>query len=269
VTNLLISIAVLVLTFGSGFIGLLLQRLLPEHHTSERSRDMIGAVVGLVTLMLALVLGTVVGFTYAAFSTQKSELETLATRYLQLDHALAQYGPETNAARARMKDTLSRSYDLFFVGGNADPEKLTVVAAEADVWVMDEFLTSLNPTTPGQKDELATANVNAAQIEQTRLQMSLQLAANPVPYSLLIVVVMWSSLLFCGFGVLSRTNPTTLAALALGAFAVASAIYLILDLSQPYSGLFRVPTAGLVQTIEALDNCVPRCQRAGDRGPRD
>ena len=152
-TNLLISIAVLVLTFGSGFIGLLLQRILPEHHTSERSRDMIGAVVGLVTLMLALVLGTVVGFTYAAFSTQKSELETLATRYLQLDHALAQYGPETHAARARMKDTLIRSYDLFFVGGNADPEKLTVVAAEADVWVMDEFLTSLNPTTPPQKEE--------------------------------------------------------------------------------------------------------------------
>ena len=82
-------------------------------------------------------------------------------------------------------------------------------------------------------------------------------------------MVVWSSLLFCGFGVLSRTNPTTLAALALGAFAVASAIYLILDLSEPYSGLFRVPTAGLVQTIEALVNCVPRCQRAGDRGPRD
>jgi hypothetical protein len=74
---------------------------------------------------------------------------------------------------------------------------------------------------------------------------------------------------FCGFGVLSRTNPTTLAALALGAFAVASGIYLILDLSAPYSGLFRVPTAGLEQTIKALDNCAPRCERAGDRGTRD
>jgi hypothetical protein len=99
--------------------------------------------------------------------------------------------------------------------------------------------------------------------------MSLQLAASPVPYSLLIVVVVWSSLLFCGFGVLSRTNPTTLAALALGAFAVASGIYLILDLSQPYSGLFRVPTSGLEQTIKALDNCAPRCERSGDRRVRD
>lgn len=268
-TTVLISIGVLVLTFASGIVGLLLQRLLPEPHTSDRSRDMIGAVVGLVTLMLALVLGTIIGFTYGAFATQKSEIETLAARYLQLDHALARYGPETQVARARLKDTLTRSYALFFAGGDTDPEKLTVVSAEADVWAMDEFLSSLNPTTPAQKEQLATASINASQIEQTRLLMSLQLAASPVPYSLLIVVVVWSSLLFCGFGVLSRTNPTTLAALALGAFAVASGIYLILDLSQPYSGLFRVPTSGLEQTIKALDNCAPRCERSGDRRVRD
>jgi hypothetical protein len=269
VTAGLVSIAVLVLTFASGIIGLFLQRLLPEQHTSDRSRDMTGAVVGLVTLMLALVLGTIIGFTYGAFATQKSEIETLAARYLQLDHALGRYGPETQPARARMKDTLARSYALFFAGADADPGKLTVAAAGADVWAMDEYLASLNPTTPAQKEQIAAAGSNAAQIEQTRLLMSLQLAASPVPYSLLIVVVVWSSLLFCGFGVLSRANPTTLAALALGAFAVASGIYLILDLSQPYSGLFRVPTAGLQQTIDALDNCAPRCERASDRLTRD
>jgi uncharacterized BrkB/YihY/UPF0761 family membrane protein len=77
--------------------------------------------------------------------------------------------------------------------------------------------------------------------------------ASPISWPLLIVVVSWSFLLFCGFGVLSRVNPTTIVALALGAFAVASAISLILDLSQPYSGLFRVPAAALEQTIEAMD----------------
>jgi hypothetical protein len=59
--------------------------------------------------------------------------------------------------------------------------------------------------------------------------------------------------LFCGFGVLSATNPTTMAVLALGAISVASAMFLILDLSQPYSGLFRVPASALQETIEAID----------------
>jgi hypothetical protein len=240
-TTVLISLAVMVLTFVSGIVGLLLQRLLPEPHTSDRSRDMIDAVVGLVTLMLALVLGTIIGFTYGAFTVQKTEIETLSARYLQLDHALARYGPETQAARAHLKDTLTRSYDLFFAGGDADPNKLTVVASEADVWAVDDYLASLDPKTPAQKEQLATASSNASQIEQTRLLMSLQLAAGPVPYSLMIVVVVWSSLLFCGFGVLSRINPTTLVVLALGAFAVASGIYLILDLSAPYTACSACP----------------------------
>ena len=58
---------------------------------------------------------------------------------------------------------------------------------------------------------------------------------------------------FCGFGMLSRINPTTLAAMALGACSVASAIFLILELSQPYTSLLRISPAGLEQVIVDLD----------------
>jgi hypothetical protein len=60
-------------------------------------------------------------------------------------------------------------------------------------------------------------------------------------------------LLFAGFGLLSCINGTTVAALAFGAFAVASAVFLILELSRPFTGLFRIPPAALEQTISALD----------------
>ena len=39
---------------------------------------------------------------------------------------------------------------------------------------------------------------------------------------------------------------------ALGAASVASAIYLILEFSQPYLGLFRIPHEGIDQVIAAL-----------------
>jgi hypothetical protein len=44
-----------------------------------------------------------------------------------------------------------------------------------------------------------------------------------------------------------------LAALALGAGSMASAMHLILDSSEPYSGLFRVSPASIEQTIQAID----------------
>jgi heme A synthase len=74
-TSISIAVAVMIVTFGSGLVGLYLQRRLPEHHMSGGSKDMILAVIGLITLLLALVLGTLVGNTYAFFAMQKSELE--------------------------------------------------------------------------------------------------------------------------------------------------------------------------------------------------
>lgn len=247
-----IAVAVAVLTFSCGLAGLYLHTLLPDQHSVEKSREMIGSVIGLVTLLLALVLGTIVGTTYAFSSNQQSELQTLAAHALLLDNALARYGPETKSARDRVKDALVRSDELFWKGGDADPQKLTVAAAMAGLRPFDDFLASLDPKTPTQTKALSAAGANFEQVEKTRLMMSLQLA-NPFSRPLLIVVVAWSLFLFCGFGLISQFNATTVAALAFGAFAVASAIFLILELSQPYTGLVRTSPAALEQTIDAID----------------
>jgi hypothetical protein len=44
----------------------------------------------------------------------------------------------------------------------------------------------------------------------------------------------------------------SIAAGVVGAIAVASAIYLILDLSDPYSGLFRISSAPLEQVLAVM-----------------
>jgi hypothetical protein len=76
--------------------------------------------------------------------------------------------------------------------------------------------------------------------------------ASPVSWPLLIIVVSWAMLLFCGFGVLSRLNSTNVVALAFGAFAVCSAVFLILELNEPFTGLFRIPGASVEQTLRAV-----------------
>ena len=69
--------------------------------------------------------------------------------------------------------------------------------------------------------------------------------ANPFPEHLLIVVVFWACLLFLGDGLVATPNAVTVAAHFLGAIAVASAVFLILELSHPYSGVIRLSPAPL------------------------
>jgi hypothetical protein len=114
------------------------------------------------------------------------------------------------------------------------------------------YLESLNPSTDKRKRALAAAMQTIDSIGQSRLQMSFALE-NPVSYPLIYVVIAWATGLFCGFGLMSRGNPMSVVALAFGAFAIASAVYVILDLSSPYSGIFRASPAPLEQVLAYMD----------------
>ncbi len=251
-TAVWVAIAVTLVTFAGGVLGLYLQGLLPDQHSAEKSRDMIGSVMGLVTLLLALVLGTIVGSAYFFSSTQQSELQALSAQAIQLDEALAEFGPEAKPLRDAWKKNLDKNLKLFWGGGEVDPAELHVSKAMASIGALKSAIHSLDAKTLEQKDAVAAANTHLGQIEQTRLLMSLQLA-NPFSRPLLIVVILWSFFLFCGFGLLSRLNATTIGALAFGAIAVGSAIFLIRELSQPYTGIFRISPAALQETVDSID----------------
>ena len=53
-------------------------------------------------------------------------------------------------------------------------------------------------------------------------------------------------------GLLGTFNILSVGVEALGSIAVASAIYMILEFSQPYSGLFRISPVGVDNLIAAL-----------------
>jgi hypothetical protein len=234
--------------FASGLLGLLLQRLLPKHHTSDRSRDMISSVVGTTTLLLALVLGLLIWTAYGVYTAQKAGLEALVSEALQFDQALMEYGPEGSIGRAILKKQATGDRRQFWegnvrVGSLPYSEALANVSTSlANMRERDAFLDALQPTTELQKRLLASARELTTSIGQTRLAMPLRMDS-PVPWPLLAIVISWSLLLFCGAGLLSQINATTLTSMAFGAFSVASAIFLILELNEPYTGLFHVSPA--------------------------
>ena len=248
--DITIGLGVGVLTFLCGFIGMLLQKRLPEAHMSSGARDMIGAVMGLIALLLALVLGTLVGSAYGFYATQKANVEVLAARSIQLDMALRQYGPEAEPMRAGLKAALGQAYKAIWID-HLDPRGYDINELAGSFIKWNFGAAMMQPKTPDQIAAMPTINASIGVIEQTRLLMSLQLAS-PISWPLLGVVVSWAMLLFAGYGVLARLNGTAVMAAFIGAFAVGSAVLLILQLNQPFSGLFRMPGASMEQALHVV-----------------
>ena len=112
------------LTVG-GAIGLELQRALPESYTTGGPKDMTGAVVGLMTLLLALVLGLLIWTAYGVFSTQKASVQTLAITDLKLDGALQDYGPEAAEGHRILREGIKNT--IAQIWGDSDADDETVI----------------------------------------------------------------------------------------------------------------------------------------------
>ncbi len=234
---------------GGGVVGLVLQRLLPERYTADKARDMIGGVVGQLTLLLVLVNGLLIWTAYGVYSTQQTELQTIAARSLEFDLEMRHFGPEADKGRDLLRRDLDWALDQFW-----GDDRSSAAAYDASYNVMSDmnvFFDSLDAKTPAQQNLLAAARANYAFIGEQRLLMSLQ-AATPVAWPLVYAVTFWSCLMFGAMGLLSKLSPTSLAMLVLGSASIGLAIFLILEFSTPYTGSIRVSPEPLEQAIVQL-----------------
>jgi len=254
--SLTISAIVLAVVFGGGALGLELQHFLPESYTTGGAKDMTGAVVGLVTLLLALVLGLLIWTAYGVYSAQKLSIQTLAVGGLKFDIALKEYGPEAADGRKMLRASLERTIaQIWQAGYDGDFIVKNYGFALANMEERENYLSSLQPSTDRQKVAKAAAEQASLAIGQTRMQMALAMV-DPISYPLIGLVVAWAAFLFCGYGLMSKRHPMSYMAIGFGALAVMSAIAAIDDFSDPYFGIFQVSPAPIVDVLKAVDATV-------------
>jgi hypothetical protein len=235
-----------------GLAGFWVQALLPAQSLSD-GKGMIGSIVGLVTLLLALVLGLLVWTSYGVYTNQFNESQSLGPILLQLDYLLERYGPDAREGRQLLHELVHRARELFWGAGGSD----SLYAQSRDnLHRVTEFFAALAPQNEEQRAIVAAARPFYIQIIQTTLLMARQIA-NPVPITLEIVVVGWAALLFFCYGVLNTLNAVSGFALVLGSVAVSSAMFIILEFSQPYTGLLRISPVGIDTLIRALGASKP------------
>ena len=240
-------------SFVSALAGFGAHWMLPAAYVVE-SKGMVGSVVGLVASLLSLVLSLLIRTSHGLCTAQQSQLQTIASSIIRLDFVLKAYGPAAEPGRGLLREHVKRIRARLW--SNLDERRFIYHAVyhtdvPEDVHRMIAFFVSLRPANDEQRQYLASARDILGTIVETQVTMIRSLV-NRVPFLLLAVVLGWSCVLFFGYGLLSAIDALTTVLAALGAICVASAVLLILELSDPYSGLFRMPRVGFDGLIQVL-----------------
>ena len=130
------------LILAGALIGDALQWLLPNDHLAN-ARGAVGMVQGLVTLLLALVLGLLIWTSYGVYAQQLSETQTLGSQMLQLDLALERYGPGAQRGRELLCEELIATRNRFWDHGDGAAAGMSYAELRAELKSLDAFFASL------------------------------------------------------------------------------------------------------------------------------
>jgi hypothetical protein len=236
-------------TFGGALLGMFLRPLLPENHLSPESKSIVNLGAGIIGTMAALVLGLLVASAKGSYDTQSNELTDMSSKIVLLDRVLAHYGPETKDVRDLLRTAVNRM--LTQVWQEEEPQHSQTAPTAAGGEIVYDKLQQLSPKDENQRSLKAQALAMAMTLGQTRWLMFEQRGSS-ISKPLLIIIIFWFTINFVSFGLFAPRNGTVMATLCLCALAVSGAIFLILEMYEPFTGLIRIPSAPLHNALAQL-----------------
>ena len=109
----------------------------------------------------------------------------------------------------------------------------------------------LVPQNPVQASLQARALQLGTDVSQTRLILFTQ-PADSISRPFMTALVLWLSFIFGSFAVSAPPNRTIVTVLFVCVFSASAAIFLILELGQPFDGLMQIPNIGLRDALAPL-----------------
>jgi hypothetical protein len=223
--------------------------MLPQEHLSADSRDVIKLAIGLVATMSALVLGLLVSSAKGSYDTERSEVIQMAAKVAFLDRVLTVYGPEATEARVRFHDAVKEVVQQMWPEEARRPAQLAPSGQAGNaVYGVVQALSPHDDAQRKLKEQAISVGIDIGQLRSLLAARSVPSISTPM----LMVLVLWLAIIFLGFSTLAPPNVTAIFALVVSAVAVSGAIFLILELDQPFGGVIRISSEPMVNALSQI-----------------
>ena len=249
--SVVIAVLIFVCVLGGALAGLAIRGRLPANHQDEQTRDTVKLVMGLVATIAALVLSLLIASAHSSYDRRESEVQELGVHIVQLDQVLAHYGPEADDSRAQLRRIVEAQLLRFWPNDIGDPAAMLAPPDRGLGEKLYDKVAGLAPKSDAQRSAQDRALQLVTTMRDTR-RLLYEQAGGALSWPFFVVLVFWLVALFVGFGLLAPRNATVVTAFTVGALTVAGAIFLILEMNRPYSGLMQISSAPIRNALAEI-----------------
>jgi hypothetical protein len=187
--SLVVTAIVFACLFSGALLGMALRSILPEHHLSQSSTDVIKLATGLMATLAALVLSLLISSANTSHNTIEGEYRSVLATIELLDRYLADYGPEAVQARGLLRHAVIRGFQVTWPQEDFGPPEPPTAGGRAGVEALQGSLLHLSPTTDVQKWLQSQTLQLLGGLAQVRLLLNDQEIGVAVPTPLLVVLI--------------------------------------------------------------------------------
>jgi hypothetical protein len=222
------SFVVFVLVFAGAPLGMALRRALPEEHFGTDAKDTVRLAIGLIVTMTGLVLGMLV---------------------VTLDNLLTLYGPEAKQTRIEVRRFVEEAIDRIWPKKKSEEFQLRPKSNEGDIYAELQKLVPKNDIQVAAKAQITSLIID---LKRTYWLMFLESEQTSMSFPLLVVVVSWLIAIFISFGAFAPSNSTVMVTLLICAMAVSAAIFIIMEMYSPFSGMLKISPVAVRDALHQM-----------------
>jgi hypothetical protein len=203
--------------------------------------------------MAAIVLGLLVASAKGSYDTKHDEVQSAAAKFIVLDRTLRLYGPETQSARALLRDRVQSLASMRWVkkervSSDAHSAPAPTTYGYEQLWLA---VRTLSPANDVQRALQARASDILDQVGQMRWLLTAQ-SSEGISTPMLVALVVWLAVIAGCAGVFAPRHRTMFVVALLCAISVSGTIFLLMELYDPFGGVMRMSGAPLQTALEVL-----------------
>ena len=237
--SLVVAGFVVVLMFGCAELGACVRTRLPQDHLTDATKSIAMTGIGLLVTMSSLALSLLLGEAKSRCDVLSAEVRDVAVKIAMLDSELRDLGAAGTQARTELQALVASRIDALSGAQTNATLAARLAKSSEEVNSFRSTLASVEATGEARQQAKARAVQVFGEMRHARI-LAMVDESSDIVVPVLALIVAWFAVIISGLNVFAPRNGTIRAVSLVGAFAVAGAIFLILEMNNPFGGIIHV-----------------------------